>query len=109
MKFSSKYIPETEVKVVRGQYLDRTTMLQLFDAETGEAVTRATVCLAAYGLRPEAGNVFVYGDYSEHEGVLHGLQQAGIVGEIVRTISIGGHDAEAFEVVLLLDNELETR
>lgn len=108
MDFKTKYIDETNCRIVQGKYSNGNIALQVV-AEVGYPVCRATVNLGQYGLTPEPGNVFIYGDYSEHEGVHTALQAAGIVGPIINTIPVGGHGATAIECKLLIDNEMEVQ
>lgn len=100
--FKSKYINESGAILQRRQYNDGTTALELRSA-FGEPLTTVTVNLSAYGEKPSEGNVFIYGDYSEHVGVFEALHKAGVVGNAVRRIPIGGFDAEAYECPLLVE------
>lgn len=100
--FRTKYINERQVIIEKGQYPDGTTALQV-KSPIGEPLTTATVSLAHYGEKPDAGNVFIYGDYSEHVGVFEALHKAGVIGNAVRIIEIGGHGAEAYECPLLVE------
>lgn len=108
MDFKSKYIDEKNCRIVQGQYSTGERALQVV-AEVGYPVCRATVNLAQYNLFPDHGNVFIYGDYAEHEGVHAALEAAGVVGPVINTIPIGGHDATVIECKLLIDNEMEVQ
>lgn len=96
----TKYLDE-QACVLQGQYANGETALTLQSVE-GEPLTVATVCLVDYGHKPEEGNVFIYGDYSEHVGIQAALEKAGIVSTPIRTITYGPYDAHAFESKLLI-------
>lgn len=99
--FESKYVKCPSTFMELGRYDNGSIAIVLRDANTGEHLTVATVNLQAYGLKPDQGNVFIYGDYSEHEGVWEGLYKAGVVGEVSRRVPYGPYDAEAYECKLL--------
>lgn len=60
-----------------GCYIDGTTAWQIH-AEDGEPLIVPTVCLVDYGFLPAPGNVFIK-NYSENEGILECLTEAGII------------------------------
>lgn len=99
--FESKYVKCPSAFLQFGRYRNGAIALMILDANNGDHLTTATVNLEAYGEMPDEGNVFIYGDYSEHEGVWEGLYKAGIVGEVSRRIPYGPYDAEAYECKLL--------
>lgn len=103
IQFQSKYVEEQSVVLYQGKYGDGTTAI-LVQSLFGKPLCTATVSLAATGDKPAEGNVFIYGNYSQHEGVWEGLHKAGVVGDIVQRIPMGGYDAEAFECPLLRDD-----
>lgn len=105
MEFNTKYIQEPNARINRARYQDGSVALQVI-SEIGEPLATATVNLGAYGHKPAKGNVFIYGDYSEHVGVYVALRKAGVIGESIRTIPMGGFDAEAYECPLLIDDKL---
>ena len=73
----------------KGRYADGSTALALYDAETGEMLGKATVCLVDYGHTPrDERHVFIK-EYAENAGMLKALQAAGIVGPSLRTLDAG--------------------
>jgi len=72
----SKYvhIVDGDVRVTR--YADGSLAL-VADDGSGEPPERLSVNLAGYGMTPPAGHVYVK-DYSEHEGLPHALEEAGV-------------------------------
>ena len=82
------------------QYVDGTTAVTLFDAEFGEPLATATVCLVDMGERPSEGNVFIK-SYSENEGLYEALLAAGVIGEKVNTVNLGF--VEVYECPLLVE------
>lgn len=102
-EFNTAYVSEANAVVRQGRYQDGSTALQVL-SQYGEPLTTATVCLVDYQLKPEEGNVFIYGDYAEHVGVQKALEKAGIVSQPVRTVPYGPYDASAFECTLLRDD-----
>ncbi|AEK07503.1 hypothetical protein SEND513_59 [Mycobacterium phage Send513] len=98
--FGTQYVPETKAVLKWGKYADGSTALRVV-SEYGEPLATATVCLRNYNLQPGKGNVFIYGDYSEHVGVFEALRKAGIVGDPVNRIPMGGFGAFAYEAPLL--------
>lgn len=97
----TKYIREDHALVVKRQYRDGQPALEILSA-MGEPLTVATVNMIDYGEKPADGNVFIYGDYSEHVGVWEALFKAGVVGPVIRRIPMQ-FDAEAYECKLLLE------
>lgn len=95
---TTKYIDD-EVYFQLGRYQDNSIAIKISLAMTGEPMGVATVCLAQYKEKPAEGNVFIK-DWGENEGMLKGLQDAEIVGEVVREIPAGR--ATAYEVPFLL-------
>jgi hypothetical protein len=83
-----------EVVVKEGTYPNGSKALQLVSV-SGEPLATATVALDAL---PEEGNVFIK-DWSENEGVLAALQDAGVVGPVIRSIPTGF--VQAYEVKVL--------
>ena len=70
--------------VEKTQYPNGTTALILNDAHTGEEITVATVNMP--GVKCGRNEVYIK-DYSENEGVLKALQDAGVVrptGEVIQ-------------------------
>jgi len=97
--FYTKYIDDDEVEFVKARYVDGSTALLIRDAETGEPLGRATVCLVDYHEKPSPGNVFIK-DWSENEGMLQALHDVGIIGPVLRTIPTG--HTQTFECKLLI-------
>lgn len=97
--FNSKYVHDDKAVVFKGHYGNGDPALVL-RSSFGEPLCTPTVNLEAYGEHPAEGNVFLYGDYAEHEGVWQGLHKAGVVGNVIRIIQ-GPHDAEFYECPLL--------
>lgn len=87
-----------EVQVSRYEMGKRPIALQLLSYMEGPLAT-ATVNLENYGYVPAEGNVIIKDD-NENEGMLAALQEAGIVGEVVRSFSYGYVTDGAHEVPL---------
>ena len=69
--------------------------IQLFDAQTGEPMGRATVNVDGHpALTSPPGEPprVAIRNHDENEGMLEALQQAGIVGEPIRTVRVGWND-----------------
>ncbi len=70
-----------------GRYsLDNSLAIQLVDAEDGQSVATATVCIKDSGI--EKDEVLIK-DYSENEGMLKTLSDAGIVKPTGRWVKTG--------------------
>lgn len=76
-------------------YLAEQGALLLMDSETG-APERLSVNLAAYGLIPKPGHVFIK-DWSEGSGVTNSLAASGLV-QVVDTHAVGPFNTTAYEV-----------
>lgn len=87
MHLKTKYTDE-EADIQFAQYHDGSTAMLLKDAETGEPLLTATVCLSASGMKPRDGHVFIK-DWSENEGTYTALLEAGVIGEAVATYETG--------------------
>jgi hypothetical protein len=97
-----------QVVIYRGQYVDGSTALVLRDADTGELVAKATVCMEAYGEKPRDNQHVFIKDYSENVGLLKALQHAAIVGPILRTLDAdhatgGVHEVRLAESAAVVD------
>jgi hypothetical protein len=57
---------------------DNSKAILLMDTEDGAPVAYATVCLAGQGAKPIDRNVFIK-DYSENEGMVDALVEAGVI------------------------------
>lgn len=90
----TKYIDEDVVIWVE-KYTNGSTALTLFTPD-GFPLATATVALE---ILPEEGNVFIK-DWSENDGMLRALQEAKVVGPLIRSIPTGF--VQAHEVKLLL-------
>ena len=95
VKISAKYLKEDAV-IVKQQYGNGSTAL-LLNSLDGERLATATVAL---DVLPEEGNVFIK-DYSENQGILKSLQDAGVVGDVIRSVPAGF--THVHEVKLLLE------
>jgi hypothetical protein len=100
--FKTKYAVADQAIVESGKYSNGQTALVIKNA-IGEPLMTATVNLVDYGISPDEGNILIYGDYSEHEGLFAALHKAGIVGNAVRIIPFGPFNAEAYECPLLVE------
>lgn len=78
---------------------DKSDALILIDHEDSERVATATCCLAGYGFNPGVGLTAIK-DYSENEGMLQVLIDAGIVEDTGHRY-VGGHNVE-FPIVRVL-------
>jgi hypothetical protein len=101
IRFHTKYVHEDVAFVRQRQYRDGQIALEVV-ALDGEPLTVATVNMIDYGETPDEGNVFIYGDYSEHVGVWEALYKAGVVGPVIRRVPMQ-YDAEAYECKLLAE------
>ena len=101
LPFRSRFINERGVLIHRGEYDDGSTAL-IFKTANGEQLIVPTVNLALYGEKPDEGNIFLK-LYSESEGVFEEMYRLGLVGNAVRTLEIGPHQAKVAEVPLLRD------
>jgi hypothetical protein len=100
----TRYLDDHAV-LFKGRYADGSTALRLL-SDIGEPLSTPTVCMVDYEAKPEEGNVFVK-DWAENEGMLHALQNAGIVGPTIREIPAGPYGCIAYECKLLAEaNEL---
>ncbi|AEL97979.1 hypothetical protein CL65_gp071 [Mycobacterium phage Patience] len=79
---------DDQVYIELAKYHDNTTAIRFVDVNTFEPVAIATVCLSKFKEVPAEGNVFIK-DWSENEGMLKCLQDAGILGEQVREVATG--------------------
>lgn len=93
INISAKYVAG-EAVIKEGTYPNGSKALQLL-AVDGEPLATATVAL---DVLPDEGNVFIK-DWSENEGILSSLQEAGVVGPVIRSIPTGF--VQAYEVKLL--------
>lgn len=104
-KFKTKYIDEEMAYAMLGRYADGAVAMTIHSAVTDERLVTASVNLSQYGLEPQKfDNIFVK-DWSENEGVLKALLQAGVVSEPVRVVEFGY--VEACEVSILNIEEME--
>lgn len=69
-----------------GNYSNGRTALELIDVEDGEVVMVATVNVPNSMIQKDE---LIIKDYSENEGVLQSLQNAGIVGPVLGTVRTG--------------------
>jgi hypothetical protein len=95
VKIKTKYIDE-ECEIVKTRYSNGRIGL-LLDTPAGEPVAVATVNLSDEPL--EDGYTFIK-DYSQNEGLLKALQDAGIVGPIVDIVSTGYVNAYTVKVLI---------
>jgi hypothetical protein len=79
---------------------DNSIAVTLVDNDTGEMITKATVCLSDYGKKPAIGSHIFVKDYAENEGLYQGLLDAGVVGEFVFKHSEGPYKATIYECPL---------
>lgn len=75
-----------DCELVKAQYGNGRTALQLIDAQDGEPVATATVNLPGEPLG--SGEVFIK-DYAENEGMVAALAEAGIVEPTDRVVVSG--------------------
>lgn len=95
---NTKYAGEETVTIRQAQYGDGSIALQLLD-ETGQPVVVPTVNLEAYNEHPMPGHVFIK-NWSENEGVLESLIEAGVISNPVREVPSGF--ATAYECKILI-------
>lgn len=96
----AKYINMKNAQVSVEKYTDGTLGLiaQDEDEEGYPNEEHFSVNLAAYGLTPDDGCVFIK-DYSEHEGLAKALEGLGL-GTIARTFQFGPFSSNAHEFKL---------
>jgi len=82
------YIDDDAV-IAKGRYADGSTALLLSDAETGEQLAKATVCMVEYGEKPRDENHVFIKDYAENQGMVAALQDAGVIGKVLRSLDAG--------------------
>jgi len=106
--FDARFDKEPNATLIVGRYYDDSLGLTVL-GEFGEAICKPTVCLSQYGERPAEGNVFVYGNYSEHVGVAQTLQDNGFIGDEIRVVEFGGFGSYATEHKLLRIEDMDAR
>jgi hypothetical protein len=79
-----------DVKV--GHYRDGSAKLTVLD-RYGRVDCEATVCLRDSGEKPRPGHVFVR-EWGESTGMLHALQNAGVIGRTERVLQMSAHTAD---------------
>lgn len=97
VNINSAYINQ-DVVITKTTYPNGSTALVL-KGVAGEQLAVATVALSEL---PGEGNVFIK-DWSENEGILKALQDAGVVGPVIRSVPTGFVTAQ--EVKLLVGEE----
>lgn len=86
INLETKYCPKGIYQITSpGVYRDGSPALKCLD-QVGHPQFTATVCIE--GQRPKPGHVFIK-DWSENEGVLDALLEAGIVEEPIRNVTCG--------------------
>lgn len=68
----------------------------------GEPLSTVTVCMVGYGETPRDGMVFIK-DYSENEGTVEALHEAGIIGQPERWLDAGRAKDGVAECQLLVE------
>ncbi len=75
----TRYLNESRAKITFGRYeADDSLAMRLLDADTDEPLATATVCLADYRVKVPPGQLLIK-DCRENEGIVSGLETAGIV------------------------------
>lgn len=100
-RVKSKYVDD-DVFIEAGRYHDGTMAIRLV-LDTGQVVLVPTVCLSHLEIKPADGNVFIK-DWSENEGILKGMQDAGILGEVVARHPTGFAVADECKLIIPLDD-----
>jgi len=89
---------EYESKIKIGKYkTEDQTSISLIDTEDGEPVAIATVCIPKVKVNP--GEVIIK-NYSENEGILYVLIEAGIISEPKRYIKTGYVDCPVCDLLI---------
>lgn len=102
---STKYIKNQPCILKKSKYVaDRSTALGLFDEVTGELLLVPTVCMDGVGGAPAEGNVWIK-DWSENEGVMQALIDAGVISLPVGTTPAGFATASEHKLLVELDDE----
>jgi hypothetical protein len=78
---------------------DGSTAIQLYDPRDKEPIACATVCLVAYNIKPEAGEVIIK-SWSENEGMAGEMQRLGIIGPAKRTVPAGYCEATVHDLLV---------
>ena len=91
----------SDLRIEHGCYYDGTRSVMLV-TRTGELLTKASTCLAEYGLAPR-GDCFWIKTYSEGEGLADALVAAGVVSRTGRMVRFGVHGAGAEECAFTPD------
>jgi hypothetical protein len=95
----SKYMPGCEYHVEHaGFYADGSPVFDIVGREAGRML-RATVCMAP-DYEPAPGNVFIR-DWSENEGILRSMIDAGLISEPVRQVPAGFTHAHECKMLAL--------
>ena len=68
--------------------VDQSNALLLLDSDTSERIATATVNLSGYGVNLK-GDLIPIKNYSENEGMLQTLLDAGVIGDPIRTVHTG--------------------
>ena len=98
VQMRTRFINESVV-IQKATYPNGSTAL-LLKSENGEPLGYATAVLEEL---PANGHVFIK-DWNENDGVLDALQQAGIVGPVVRSVPAGFVAAQEVELLADLPN-----
>jgi endonuclease V-like protein UPF0215 family len=101
--FHSKYANAERAAIKKLSYANGDPAWIVYDVDNNEALVTATVNMEASGIHPAPGNVIIK-DYSENEGTLEALKNAGIIGGAVKTHPAGW--VEVFECPII-ESELK--
>jgi hypothetical protein len=84
-QFTVKFL-DFDCIVETGQYNNGRLAIELYDKEDGEPVTTATINLPMESMK--ADEVAIK-NYSENEGIVEALKEAGVITEKVRDVGAG--------------------
>lgn len=96
------FVNERDAHVWLSAYMTDNTPALMLTTPEGEQIGVASVNLSEYGMTPSADHVFIK-DYSENEGLMNALVEAGVIGKPVRSVPCGwesAHECPLGQVVL---------
>jgi len=97
----ARYIREDGVHFIHaGCYGDESPAYIIEEATTGEQLATVTVSMQGYGVKPDAGCIFVK-DYGENEGLAQALVDANVIRLTGRTFDAGFAVGGAVEAVII--------
>jgi len=90
---------EWECELEFGKYHNGATSLQLIDSEDGQPIATASVNIVGQSEHLESKEVFIK-DWSENEGMLNALIEAGVVSQSICRVSTGFVSADLCKILI---------